>query len=261
MVQSPRVPGARGAEESHLMQSAGATPGGQGWCSEENRGVGLLETSNLYPSSFLFHSSLRQRMPAVLFFCTPDQLCDENEKFEFQYLWSNHSFHTQENLPRCPWQMHGRKKWDWGPWLPVWKAPSLLLFWLFNFLLCYWKRYLNEWNANYCNNRLADFGRSFLISCSYKWEESGKVNKTEKVRAMHFAGVASLIQHLSHTEISHLCWTWWKRHKHTTRSYNCMSIAWRLVFQVLYRHIIKRVLYLTSLRILHDDASKIQQLD
>ena len=205
----PRTPRARGAAESHLMQPARAALGGQERHSEENHRAGLLETFNLYPSSFLFHLPPQERMPAVLFFCNPDQLCDQNEKFEFQYLWSNHSFHTQENLPRCPWEMHGKKKWDWGPSLSVWKALSPQLFWLFNFsaLLCYWKCCLNELNANYCNNWLVNFDRSFLIGCFYEREECGKVNKTKKVRTMQFAGVALLTQHLSHTEISHLCWT------------------------------------------------------
>lgn len=165
---------------------------------------------SLYPSSFLFHSPLWEPMPAVLLFCTPDQLCDQNEKPEFQYLWSNHTCHTQENLPRSPWEIHRRKKWNWGPLLSVWKALSLQLFWFFNFsaLLCYWKCYLNELNANYCDDWLVNFDRSFLISCSYKQEESGKVNKTKKVSVMQFAGVTLLMKHRSHTEISHLCWTW-----------------------------------------------------
>lgn len=58
--------------------------------------------------------------PAVLLFCTPDQLCDQNEKSEFPYLWFNYSFHLQENLLGCPWDMYAKEKWDWGPLMSLW---------------------------------------------------------------------------------------------------------------------------------------------
>lgn len=157
--------------------------GGSGTAFRESQG-GIVRDVLSVLSSFLVHLPLQEWTPAVLLFCTPDQLCDQNEKFKFQYLWFNRSFHLQENLLCCPWEMHGREKWNWGPSMSLWRALSLVS--LFNFfaLLWYWKCYLDELNANFCSNWLADFKRCSLISWSYKWEESGKFNKTRKIRVM-----------------------------------------------------------------------------
>lgn len=92
--------------------------------SGENHGMGMRETFSLNCSSRVFLSQLQAPMPTVVFLCTPDQLCDQNEQSEFRYPWTNHSFNMHENFPGCLCEVHRRKKGAWGPSLSVWKSLS-----------------------------------------------------------------------------------------------------------------------------------------
>lgn len=67
--------------------------------SKQNLRAGLRDAQFVLFLMY-FHSLPQESMPAVLFFCIPDKLCDQKKQSALRYLRSNHSIPMQENLPQ-----------------------------------------------------------------------------------------------------------------------------------------------------------------